>query len=293
MKPLGGDRYQIGAVVVDKGAKRFSIPGRVLVVGKPLEYLATAPGGWKAYETLLEVDTTGSEFNLACILVGLERDPKLGPVMRSNQTPLPAARIALSIAWSEGGKRRQISAAEAILNPESGVKPEAVQWVYTGAGGLDPSGGFAPDLTGTLIGFVHDPNCIIESVVGIGVGAYGSVRGSAARATGRLGGRADRRRRARRQVIAARWGMLLVAAASILAAWSATRRSRASSSLRVEVTAVVGLLAPLFWPGRAATASRTALRVLAWSAAATAAGAASSSSIRRNRGRASSRRARC
>ena len=179
MKPLGGDRYQIGAVVVDKRARRFSVPGRVNVLGKPLEYLATAPGGMKGYETLLEVDTTGSEFNLACILVGLERDPKLGSFVRYNQAPLAGQRVSLSIAWTEGGKRRQISAAEAILNPEVGVKAEAVQWVYTGAAVSDPSAGFVPDLTGTLIGFVHDPNCIVDAVVAIGVGAYGSVRGSA------------------------------------------------------------------------------------------------------------------
>lgn len=179
MKPLGGDRYQIGAVIVDKRARRFSVPGRVLVLGKPLEYLATAPGGMKAYESMLELDTTGSEFNLACILIGLERDPKLGPVARTNQAPLPGRRIAMSIAWSDGGKRRQISAAEGILNPEAGVRPESVEWVYTGAAVSDPSAGFVPDLTGTLIGFVHDSNCIIDSVVGLGVGAYGSVRGSA------------------------------------------------------------------------------------------------------------------
>jgi len=179
MKPLGGDRYQIGAVVVDKKARRFSVPGRVNVTGKPLEYLATAPGGMKSYETLLEIDTTGSEFNLACILVGLERDPKLTPFVRYAQAPLAGQRIALSIAWSEGGKRRQISAAEAILNPEAGVKPEAVEWVYTAPTVSDPAAGFVPDLTGTLVGFVHDPNCIIDSVVAIGIGAYGSVRGSA------------------------------------------------------------------------------------------------------------------
>lgn len=181
MKPLGGDRYQIGTAIVDKRARRFSVPGRVLVVGKPLEYLATTPGGMKAYEAMLEIDTTGTEFNLACILIGLERDPKLGSVARSDQAPLAGRRIAISIAWSDGGKRRQISAAEGILNPEAGVKPEAVEWVYTGGvvAGFDPSAGYPPDLSGTLIGFVHDANCIIESVVGIGIGAYGSVRGSA------------------------------------------------------------------------------------------------------------------
>lgn len=178
MKSLGGDRYQLGAIVVDKRARGFTVPGRVHVLGKPLEYLAAAPGGMKGYETMLELDTTGSEFNLACILVGLERDPKLATVSRSAQAPLAGQRIAISIAWSEGGRRRQVSAAEAVLNPEAGVKPKAVEWVYIGAPGSGDSG-FVADLTGTLIGFVHDPNCVIESAVGIGVGAYGTVRGSA------------------------------------------------------------------------------------------------------------------
>lgn len=179
LKSLGGDRYQIGTIVVDKRARRFSVPGRVHLLGKPLEYLATSPGGMKAYETLFELDTGGSEFNLACILVGLERDPKLGQVERGVQEPLPGPKVAISIAWTESGKRRQISAAEAVLNPEAGVKPADVGWVYIGSPAFDSNGQFPADKTGTLIGFVHDSNCIIESVVGIGVGAYGSVRGSA------------------------------------------------------------------------------------------------------------------
>ena len=57
----------------------------------------------KAYETLLEVDATGSEFNLACILIGLERDPKQVPWQNLSQAErLVGRRIAISIAWSEG-----------------------------------------------------------------------------------------------------------------------------------------------------------------------------------------------
>ena len=74
-------------------------------------------------------------------------------------------------------------------------------------------------------------------------------------------------------MIAARWGMLLVAALSILAAWGANSAHAQPSALRVDVTAVIGVLAPLFWPGRAATSSRTQLRVVAWSAAAAASAA--------------------
>jgi len=67
--------------------------------------------------------------------------------------------------------------------------------------------------------------------------------------------------------------MLLVAALSILAASGATSAHGQPSALRVEATAVIGVLAPLFWPGRAATPWRTSLRVVAWSAAVTASAA--------------------
>ncbi len=180
LKPLGQERYQVGRIVVDKRGRSFSVPGRVLVQGKPLEYLATTPGGMKAYETLFELDTTGGEFNLACILIGLEPDPR--SVSNESRTfkPVPGPRVRILVSWADDtGKRRQVPAAELLLNPESEVKPESVEWVYTGSPASLGGGRFTPDDTGTLIGFVHDPNTLIESVMPIGLGAYGSVRGHA------------------------------------------------------------------------------------------------------------------
>jgi hypothetical protein len=177
LKPLGDERYRIGRIVVDKRARRFTVPGQVLALGKPLEYLATSPGGMKDYETLFELDAIGSEFNLACILIGLEADPKHMAARVAGTGPLVGPRVAISIAWSEGEKRRLVSAAEAVLNPEAGVKPETVEWVYIGAPATQPQGRFSADITGTLIGFKPDDNNIIESALGIGIGAYGSVRG--------------------------------------------------------------------------------------------------------------------
>jgi hypothetical protein len=69
-------------------------------------------------------------------------------------------------------------------------------------------------------------------------------------------------------MIAARWAMLAVTGVLMLAALGATATDLQPSALRVAVTAVIGLIAPLFWPGNAATPARTALRVGAWSAAA-------------------------
>jgi hypothetical protein len=179
LKPLGKDRFQIGRIVLDKRAGSFTVPGRVHVVGRPLEYLATTPGGMKEYEALLELDTSGSEFNLACILLGLERDPKQGPFYQFSEAPVVGPRVVLDIAWDQGGKRKVVTAAAGLLDPAAGVDPLTVVWVYTGSASMPPSGQFAADMTGTLVGFVHDANSIIESVRGLGIGAYGSVSGNA------------------------------------------------------------------------------------------------------------------
>jgi hypothetical protein len=68
-------------------------------------------------------------------------------------------------------------------------------------------------------------------------------------------------------VIAARAALLLVAALLVLAATGGWSREVQPSLLRLEVTAVLALLAPLFWPGLAATPKRTALRIALWSVA--------------------------
>jgi hypothetical protein len=180
LKPLGNDRFQIGRIVVDKRAATFIVPGRVLNLGKPLEYLATTPKGWKAYEALLELDASGSEFNLACILLGLERPVDPPAFQRYSREPLAGPRAALYVAWSEGANRRKLSAAEALLDPQGGVKAASVEWVYIGSPVTKAAGPFGADVSGTLIGLVHDPASVIESADGIGIGAYGSVKGNPA-----------------------------------------------------------------------------------------------------------------
>ena len=180
MKSLGQERFQIGHIVVDKRAGTFTVPGRVHVLGKPLEYLATSKGGMKAYEALLELDASGSEFNLACILVGLERPPNQAAFQRYSREPLAGQRAALYIAWSEGAAQRRLSAADALINPRTGVQSESIDWVYLGSPVSKAGGPFAADVTGTLVGFVHDPTSVIETVNGIGIGAYGSVQGNTA-----------------------------------------------------------------------------------------------------------------
>jgi hypothetical protein len=178
LKPLGQERYQIGNIVVDKRSHRFTVPGRVHALDKPLEYLATSPGGRKAYEALLELDTSGSEFNLACILIGLERDPKVAANRPLDVANVVGQRVAMSVAWTQDGQRHKVTAAEALFNADSRTKIESVEWVYIGSFTSIDGSRFAADYTGTLISFIRDPTGLIEAVSGVGVGPYGSMRGS-------------------------------------------------------------------------------------------------------------------
>ncbi len=179
LKSLGQDRYQVGRIVVDKRSHSFTVPGRVHALDKPLEYLATSPGGRKAYEALLELDASGSEFNLACILIGLERDPALALAKPPDAGKVIGQRVAMSVAWTHEGQRRKVSAAEALFNADARTKIESVEWVYIGSFTSIDGTRFAADFTGTLISFIRDPTGIVEAVSVVGLGPYGSIRGSA------------------------------------------------------------------------------------------------------------------
>lgn len=71
-------------------------------------------------------------------------------------------------------------------------------------------------------------------------------------------------------MIAARALLLLLAAGLACAVIGAPLHELQSSAARVLVTAVVAVLAPLLWPGCAATAAGTIVRAIAWSAIAAA-----------------------
>lgn len=185
MKPLGGERYQIGRIVVDRKARSFTVPGRVIHIDDaPLEYVAVGRAGAKGYESLFELDTVGTEFNLACILLGLDNSERRRPEFQFDRRPPEGPRVLIDVQWQAGGKAVRIPVHDALIigtPPGSDKAPEVppTEWVYTGS--FDPEGEttYAADVTGTLIGFVHDPASVIEHRAGLGIGAYGSVQGSA------------------------------------------------------------------------------------------------------------------
>ena len=167
---LGPDRVRIGSIVIDTGRQELAVSGFVNDV-RVLEFLANTKGGWKAYESALELDTNAINFNVACLLIGL--DPTGAVVARYQFDPEPPKGQALElfVEWDENGRRRRVRAEEIIYNQKTGQTLAEGPWVYTGSA-FQQGNRYMAEVEGTLVGFMHTPAPIIESPRPIN-GAYG------------------------------------------------------------------------------------------------------------------------
>jgi hypothetical protein len=176
MEHLGGERYRIGEIMVDREAHQLVVPGKVLHLDDTLEYLAVARNGHKAYESLLELSTTPREFNLACILIGLDDASSVKPRYQFDETKLAGPTVAVTIEWTMDGETRTSTGANALQVGDTPFDDDS--WVYIGSDTSQDGRNFAADMSGALIGFVHDPTSIIEHVNGAGIGDYGLITGN-------------------------------------------------------------------------------------------------------------------
>lgn len=172
IKDLGDQRYRIGAILVDKARHSFRVKGRLLRLEPPLEFLAVRKGGMKAYESLLELDSDAVEFNLACILIGLDEKKGKAPSFHFSPEPVEGTPVALWVSWEADGKTVRMPAAKLLLQGDKLVDSDA--WVYTGSI-FAADGTYLAQQDGTLVGFVHNPASIIEHREGIALGNYGEV----------------------------------------------------------------------------------------------------------------------
>jgi len=171
---LDDNRFKIGNIVLDKTARSFEVPGKFLRTEPPIEFLAVAKKGQRGYESLLEFDINVYEFNLACILIGLDTHKGLPPKAHFDPTPIVGDAVEISLQWQVNGKQYEHLASDFFL--VNNQKLKSGDWVYTGSTFL-PNGGYLADIAGgTLVGFVHDPASIIEHGLGFGPQSYGGLK---------------------------------------------------------------------------------------------------------------------
>jgi hypothetical protein len=174
LEDLGNQRYRIGKIIVDKSSGKFTVAARVLVTDGPLEYVAVGVGGVKAYESLLEVEASALEFNLACILIGLTTDNVVAPKNQFDPSPAIGPRVHITAIWGQG--RTMVRKDVGKLIAANGKPAASDDWVYIGSfhNPVQPKSLMAEQVN-TLVSFVHDPFALIDHHAGVGIGNYGSI----------------------------------------------------------------------------------------------------------------------
>ncbi|MBN2321811.1 MAG: hypothetical protein JXR49_22220 [Acidobacteria bacterium] len=174
IKKLGENRVQLGNIIIDTGKREVTVPGRMLQ-DQTLEFLATTRNGMKSYESAMELDTNATTFNLAMIMIGLERNNAVAPTGHFDPARAVGDPVEIWVEWKDGERSRRVKGEELLYSLDAKRVPEEGEWVYTGSGFL-PDGPYLAELDGVLIGFVHDPASIIEHAGGIGLNEYGNIR---------------------------------------------------------------------------------------------------------------------
>lgn len=172
---LGDERYQIGKIIVDRNKAEFSVPGAILHLNEALEYLAVSTGGMKDYESLLTLTTSPRDFNLACILIGLDDSKSTKPRYQFDEREPDGQSVVITLTWEANGESRTVSGANAMVAGDETFDDHS--WIYIGSSTSENGQQFMAEMGGTLIGFVHDPYSVIDHKTGGGIGAYGLLTG--------------------------------------------------------------------------------------------------------------------
>ncbi|HEV8394080.1 MAG TPA: YdjY domain-containing protein [Vicinamibacterales bacterium] len=158
---IGKDLVRIGTITVDTARKEFSVGGFINDV-QVLEFLANTKGGWKAYESAIELDTNAVNFNVSCLLIGLDNTDAVPSKMQFDPAPPQGHPLELFVEWDEGGKPRRVRAEQLIYNRVLKETLSEGPWVYTGSV-FQQKVLYMAETEGALIGFMHTVAPIIES----------------------------------------------------------------------------------------------------------------------------------
>jgi hypothetical protein len=170
---LGDGRLQVGAIVIDQAKQTFTTPGVTLRRADPIEFIAVTQGGHKSYESIVELETNAFDFNLACILIGLDNSRATRPQRHFDPAPVRGNPVDISISWQQQGETRTVAAAD--LLSVDGRPVTSHRWRYNGSW-FGAGGRYKAEEFGTLIGFVHDEDSIIHHREGLGLDNYGGVK---------------------------------------------------------------------------------------------------------------------
>ena len=173
IEKLRDEKYRIGSIKIDKAKRLISIPGKMLSYedGKPIEFIATMKNGYKSYESVFMLDSNAFEFNLACILIGLNSSHADPSKFHFDPEPVKGDPVVIKVSWESNDKINEYDIVELLkignADTNTSITPSVPsEWSYTGSMFVNGDQ-YLAQMDGVLIGVVHDPASIIEHRIGL------------------------------------------------------------------------------------------------------------------------------
>jgi hypothetical protein len=163
--------FEYNGVRLDKKDHWVSFPATVNQREGLIEYLLVNEKG-KTHESLLATKVMPHDIHLALLLIGLKQDPGLNPnelVPPSaidsaylQATPkLKGSPVRISVAWTQDGKRREVSAENWIFNLNTKQLMTPGAWTYNGS--LMENGAFLADEDLSIMAVITDPTALVNN----------------------------------------------------------------------------------------------------------------------------------
>jgi hypothetical protein len=170
---LGPTSLRVGNLQVNTATKEISVRG-VVTEAEVLEFVAITKGGFKGYESALELDTNAINLNVALILLGIDPARSVAPKRQFDPAIPQGDAVEMWVEWGEPNARRKVRAEQLIYNRMSKTTLPEGPWVYTGSVFVEGVKAYLADIEGALIGFAHTQANIIDSPRPLPADPYGS-----------------------------------------------------------------------------------------------------------------------
>ena len=163
--------FQIGAVKLEKVARRVSFPAKLNMTDGPLEYLLVTGQG-KLHESVLKTEIEAHHLQVAMLLLGakgmqagpLTNAPSGGPISQApgeRNPPLPGEAVAIELIWTQDGKPQRRRAEELVFNKRA--KEPMSKGPFTFTGSRVWQGKFVAQTEGSLIALITDPDAVFNN----------------------------------------------------------------------------------------------------------------------------------
>ena len=160
---------QVGDVILRQADKSITFSAAVNMDTGPMEYFLVANYG-SVHESVFRTKVKPFNLHVAMLLLGVKVTqvildvPGSGAGSQTNPSNarIPGHPVEITISWPEGEERIVRKAPELVINQLVEGNTVPVEWVYNGS--RINSNTFVSQLSGAMISFITDPDCLMNHV---------------------------------------------------------------------------------------------------------------------------------